>query len=202
MGTGLGMFMPSEIQYRNPNQYRDTLQAIGNKEATYLAQMDQFFAQLDEMKREFDVTSEQRANEFEQTLAFDREKLSWQSSEWAKDRTLKELELNENLALNYDKLGLEREELSFKKGATSQAQGLEESKFGEVQKTNAFYKSLFTGEEQRAQDIHDMRMSRISPNYAPSSGIKGTTAFDTKDYGVQSGTDWRSDSNELDWWGL
>ena len=70
MPYGAGLFLPSETAYKDPNRFADVLAAEGNKQAAYLADMDQFFAQLEEMKREFDVTAEMKERFFAEERVF------------------------------------------------------------------------------------------------------------------------------------
>jgi len=128
---GAGIFLPSESNYaKDPNRFKDILAAEGNKEAKYLSEMDQFFANLDEMKREFDITSTQKNTQFEEELAFNREKLDWQSGENALDRSVKYTEINAGEQANEQKLGLEYAQLDlyggkFKAEAAAKSQELE-----------------------------------------------------------------------------
>ena len=89
MAYGGGIFLPSETAYKDPNRFRDVLEAEGNKQAKYLASMDQFYAQLEEMTRQFDITTEQRERFFEEEQAFKYDELDWKSGESELDRSLR-----------------------------------------------------------------------------------------------------------------
>ena len=110
--TGIGLFQPSENLYsKDPNRFKDVLEAQGNKEAAYLASMDQFFVELEEKKREFDKTAKQRDSELGATLSMSAERLKAQKDENALDRELKRQELetlkesnNANRQLDYERL--------------------------------------------------------------------------------------------------
>ena len=54
--SGLGSFLPSETAYKDPNRFKDVLRAEGSKRASYLSSMDQYYAQLNEATRQFDLT--------------------------------------------------------------------------------------------------------------------------------------------------
>lgn len=51
--TDFGQLMPSEAGFKTPGMYGAYLQAEGAKKATYLSDMDQFFANLAETTRRF-----------------------------------------------------------------------------------------------------------------------------------------------------
>jgi len=175
---GAGIFLPSESNYaKDPNRFKDILAAEGNKEAKYLSEMDQFFANLDEMKREFDITSTQKNTQFEEELAFNREKLDWQSGENALDRSVKYTEINAGEQANEQKLGLEYAQLDlyggkFKAEAAAKSQELEMAK-----DKNDFYKSLYMAEEQRTKDYATAINKKVSGGDV--TGISGMY-----DYGV------------------
>ena len=87
--SGLGVFLPSETAYKDPNQFRDVLFAEGSKRANYLSSMDQYYAQLDETKREFGLTLEFKREEltaqkdyWTESLAVSREKIGSDESKW------------------------------------------------------------------------------------------------------------------------
>jgi len=61
----IGMFLPGESAYQKPGTYDDALRAEAVKSASYLASMDQFYANLEEAK-----------SEFGQTLAFKEKELA------------------------------------------------------------------------------------------------------------------------------
>jgi hypothetical protein len=58
----VGMFLPTESQYKNPGSYDELLKAEAARNAAYLSSMDQFYAELNE-----------KAKEFEEDLAFRKE---------------------------------------------------------------------------------------------------------------------------------
>ena len=164
-GTGLGLFLPSETAYKDPGRFRDVLMAEGAKEASYLASMDQFFAQLEESQRQFDVTTEQRQEFFETELAWEREKSAEELafSYWAKE---------EDIGLGERELGVRQtgQELSYDVGMAGVEAGREragmEYELGSreldlASQTNAFYRNLYRGEEARREETHEVAREGI-----------------------------------------
>lgn len=85
----IGMFTPAEAHYKRPGAYEEMLKAEALKRAAWLSSMDQFYANLAEAKRQFDLTlefktetrdieMEQRVAEFGATMELEREKLDWE----------------------------------------------------------------------------------------------------------------------------
>lgn len=194
MAYGGGIFVPSETAYKDPNRFRDVLQAEGNKEATYLADMDQFFAQLEEMKRQFDVTAEMKDRQFEESLAFEREKLDWQSGENELDRSLKRYEVGEQTKLGYANIEAQKEIARTKSGDTA----LEWAKFGleeEAQKynisTNEFMKNLYLNQQASSKESHDILVNAVGGKAGStgSSGVSGVSDSYYNPFGSQSISD-------------
>lgn len=59
----IGLFLPAESAYGTPGAYSQALRAEATKRASYLSQMDQFYAQLEESQRQFDEMMEYREEE-------------------------------------------------------------------------------------------------------------------------------------------
>jgi len=150
---GLGIFLPSETAYKDPNRFRDVLEAEGTKQARYLSTMDQFYAGLEETKRQFDVTAAQRERFFEEELAFGREKLEseeelqrWMTREKLgvereRIRSGERAEyarMGAETGLAREELGLRREELGLKR------EELQES-IGESRYLRSLYDELYGG---------------------------------------------------------
>lgn len=51
----ISAFLPGESAYRTPGAYTEAMRLEATKRATYLSQMDQFYAQLEESARQFDL---------------------------------------------------------------------------------------------------------------------------------------------------
>jgi len=150
---GLGIFLPSETAYKDPGRFRDVLEAEGTKQARYLSAMDQFYAGLEETKRQFDVTAAQRERFFEEELAFGREKLEseeelqrWMTREKLgvereRIRSGERAEyarMGAETGLAKEELGLRREELGLKR------EELQES-IGESRYLRDLYDELYGG---------------------------------------------------------
>lgn len=122
MANDLGVLLPTESQYGNPGAYTEAIRAEATKQATYLSNMDQFYAQLDESKRQFDLNYAAREKEFDWTSKFEEKKLTVESGfaerklqleEKAQEltRQIKEKELQ----FAETQLGFQRETLGFEK---------------------------------------------------------------------------------------
>ena len=165
-GTGLGLFLPSETAYKDPGRFRDILEAEGNKEAKYLASMDQFYAQLEEMKREFDVTTEQKERFFEEEMAFQTDKLEWQSEENSLDRALQRWSVGEQTSIqrqsmqntaDYQEgmLDINRQKLEYDREESQANLGFAKDKLRLEQEESYFLRDLYSGNERRTQETHD-----------------------------------------------
>lgn len=90
-----GLLLPSETHYKAPGAYKSALQAEASKRASYLASMDQFYAQLEEAKRQYDTTLAFKERTFDEELAFNR---------WVAEENVRLSEAS--LDLEEEKLGL------------------------------------------------------------------------------------------------
>lgn len=93
-----GVFMPAESSYTDPIASREALRAEGVKQAAYLSSMDQFYAELEEMKRQFSENLGYR----EDVLSFEREKFQ-KTLEWDKAKSERGFELEERKLDIYDR---------------------------------------------------------------------------------------------------
>lgn len=59
-----GTFLPTEAAYTKPGAYGVAARTEATKQAAYLSSMDQFYAQLEEVTREFDKTFGLKKKEF------------------------------------------------------------------------------------------------------------------------------------------
>lgn len=87
----VGMFLPTESQFREPGAYTAALRAEALKRAAYLSQMDEFYTQLEEARRQYDQT------------------LAWQKEALAKEIAFKEWAKKEDVKIEEKSLGLQRE---------------------------------------------------------------------------------------------
>jgi hypothetical protein len=74
----LGGLLPRVTSFSSPEAYTEAAKAEAHKKASYLAQMDQFFTQLQEATRQFDLTLEFQQKSFDETMAYQHEQLDWQ----------------------------------------------------------------------------------------------------------------------------
>jgi hypothetical protein len=107
----IGMFLPSESQYLKPGSYDDALRAQAVKIANYLSSMDQFYANLDESKRQYDLTLSWQKESFGQELAFKEKQLATTSALQERQLTSQEKYNESILKLKQQELGLESQKL-------------------------------------------------------------------------------------------
>ena len=69
----LSQFLPREGGFKQPGQFDRMLKAEASKRASYLSAMDQFYAQLEESGRQFDLDFGQRRKEFDKTMDLRRD---------------------------------------------------------------------------------------------------------------------------------
>src|SRR5574343_519862 len=77
--SDLGVLLPTESQYGNPQAYSEEIRAEAAQRAQYLSQMDQYYTSLEESKRQFDLQYAAREKEFEWTSKFQEEQLAEQA---------------------------------------------------------------------------------------------------------------------------
>jgi len=71
----VGIFLPAESHYKTPGAYSEMLAAEARKVASYLAEMDMFYENLEEAQRQFDTTLAFKEETRDLELTFGREKL-------------------------------------------------------------------------------------------------------------------------------
>ncbi len=74
----IGMFLPAESAYGTPGAYSQALRAEATKRATYLSEMDQFYASLEESKRQFEETMSFREESWEEEMGLKKSELALQ----------------------------------------------------------------------------------------------------------------------------
>ena len=72
----VGMFLPAESAYGTPGAYSQALRAESTKRAAYLSQMDQFYASLEESKRQFEETMTFREESWEDEMGLRRAEMT------------------------------------------------------------------------------------------------------------------------------
>lgn len=178
MAYGGGLFLPSENLYqKDPNRFRDVLSAEADKQGTYLASMDQFYAELDEMKREFDITSEQRERFFSEEMSFNREKLEWESGERELDRSLKRWEIGQTVSLGREQNATERYKAQIA-GEASKADI--DYKYGEldlIRENNEFMRGIYSNIDRRKEtEFQDTRKAVVGGGSTPNT-ISGAGSY-------------------------
>lgn len=79
MGLGeIGTFLPAESAYGTPGAYSQSLRAQATKRASYLSEMDQFYAGLEESKRQFEETMSFREESWEDEMGLKTSELALQ----------------------------------------------------------------------------------------------------------------------------
>lgn len=75
----LGFMAPREAYYTGPSRGVDAVKVEATKRASYLSSMDQFYAQLEEMERQFDIGT----------------RLAEERQEWTEEYGTRELDIRE-----------------------------------------------------------------------------------------------------------
>ena len=74
----MGMFLPAESAYGTPGAFSQALRAEATKRASYLSEMDQFYAGLEESKKQFEETMTFREESWEDEMGLRRGELDLQ----------------------------------------------------------------------------------------------------------------------------
>ena len=74
----IGAFLPSESAYGTPGAYSQALRAESTKRARYLSEMDQFYASLEESKKQFEETMTFREESWEDEMGLRESELALQ----------------------------------------------------------------------------------------------------------------------------
>ena len=118
MPNGPG-FAKAEGTFKRPEGYRDYLAAEGAKQAAYLSSMDQFYAQLGESSRQFDLT-----------LGYKQDVLSAEESMFGAELAQSSQQFADELAFEKsrwgEELGIREEQLEMQREAQSSATSLAE----------------------------------------------------------------------------
>jgi len=179
-GTGLGLFLPSETAYKDPGRFRDVLEAEGGKEAAYLASMDQFFAQLEESTRQFDVTTEQRQEFFEEEMAWNREEQAAQLeyAYWAKEQDVGVAERGQDV----QRYGYQSQAdvgmagVAAERERTASQYDIASQELEQAEGVNAFYRNLYRGKERREQETHEAAQQGVVSLGVPAQ-VSGSYDF-------------------------
>jgi len=74
----MGMFLPAESAYGTPGAYSQALRAEATKRASYLSEMDQFYASLEESKKQFEETMSFREESWEEEMGLRKSEVALQ----------------------------------------------------------------------------------------------------------------------------
>jgi len=149
----MGMFLPAESAYGTPGAYSQALRAEATKRASYLSEMDQFYAQLEESQRQFN-----------EMLAFKEE--SWEE----------EFGLRKEEAATQRKLGLGQLLLGLfqAKGAKQAAMAKGESNYLGRDERLDFMREMWSDKMAMAKDDRTSKNGWLGPGFSyPSSGSAG-----------------------------
>lgn len=104
----IGLFQPAESAYARPGMYEESLRAEAVKRGTWLASLDQFYAQLAETQRQFDITAvykekalaaEVKASEAE--MAYKYKALESEEAIWSRRLDIEERKANQLSGTNF-----------------------------------------------------------------------------------------------------
>ena len=162
-------FLPSEAYYTGPKGGMDAARVEAIKKASYLSQMDQFYAQLAEVERQFDITAGlhrdvfefERGERFEfekemgrEELGLKREALEFEMGprfEWEKEYGMGELELRgEDIEMRRE-IGLEGPRAAKEASEWGYKLGMEELEWKreEAEITEEFLEDYFKRQETK-----------------------------------------------------
>lgn len=95
----IGMFLPSESNYKIPGAYDEALRAEAAKRAQYLSLMDQFYEQLNESQRQFNETLGFKTTTRDLELAHSKWKVEQEIGIQEKELVQRGKQFSEDLAL-------------------------------------------------------------------------------------------------------
>ena len=113
--SGYGAFLP---KHRNELVDREALRGQMVKQASYLTEMDKVYSQLDEMARQFDVSSEMKESQFGRKLEYEYDALEQQAEQF-----------ESQLELDWFRGETERSSAKAQAGAASRRMDLSEEEF-------------------------------------------------------------------------
>lgn len=117
-----GVLLPAESLYREPGQAVAAARIEAAKRAQYLADMDQFYAQLEEQTREFDIQSAFRRDVFE----FEKTTKATEEAMLQEDLALRQQRLELERQLGFGELGLRQRGLGLQERQQTQTYGLQQ----------------------------------------------------------------------------
>ena len=164
-----GGLSPSEAYFTGPRGNIDAATNEAVKKGTYLSQMDQFYAQLEEMERQFDVTAQFK----EDTLDLSRERFEWEKEYGSSELALRaqDIEMRERVGLAGPRAQRYVADVS-RDVAEQELEWKEES-------SDQFMNFLSAREERLAIDSE--QLSKVTPNISGELSLPSVpkTDFDT-----------------------
>lgn len=176
-----GGLLPRETHFSSPAAYTEAAKAEAFKRASYLSQMDSFYAQLAETTRQFDLNLAFQEKSLAENLKLDREKLAWEK-EYGTGMLEIQREQNEtqrygidkNYALGLKQVSLGQQELSLKSqqiNAELKAQQEKLSMEKTLMNQMVPYLTQALGGSKASSATQPLRTSSILDFGAPSSYI-------------------------------
>ena len=83
----LSYFMPKRGFFKEPGQYERALKGEATKKASYMADVEQFYTQIEESGRQFDVGLGESGRQFDLNLALQSEGMAQQASQFAQQQS-------------------------------------------------------------------------------------------------------------------
>lgn len=108
---GGGAFQRAESYYQDPTEYREMMRGAGAEKATYLSAMDQFYAELEEEKRQFG-----------EKLGFERERLAFEEESQEEEYQLSLKQQAAQESQFGEQLAWQREQMKFEAGEAEERQ--------------------------------------------------------------------------------
>jgi hypothetical protein len=165
--------------------------AEGASRAQYLSSMDQFYEQLEESQRQFDIAQELAERQFEWTSAFEEKKLQQEYGLAERRVELEEMLGTRQADLLQEQIRAERERLNLEKTQSQWERGFAEKQFGfeSTFKTaeSQFLRDLYSEQQELEERRFQLEEDVLSKQYGLSSS-GGTSVYEmlggTIDLGV------------------
>lgn len=165
----------SETSFQNPEDYKSYVLGEATKRASYLASMDQFYANLEEATRQFN-----------ETLSYKQDVLSAEKGMFSEELAFNKWLAEENLALEEKKIASENFYQQQKIDLAERQLDIQEEQMDyELAEPTYAESGFYQSEASKAQDIHDLTMgigesilqklTGGTPTTGPQSGAVSTT---------------------------
>lgn len=143
-----GGLLPRETSFASPSAYTEAAKAEATKRASYLAQMDQFYAQLEESTRQFDEELSFREEQWGEQLGLEKDRFGFEQEQW-----------EDSFGLQQEQFGFQQTQWNDQFSLMEAQQKLAEKQFSAQSRAQSEKLSL---EEQRleAQQAAQQRQSQ------------------------------------------